>query len=200
MIAMSEPCANALEALKVLLVDPNSYNPFCIGTSEMFWKKIETEGLTPQVCSAGGICTDSTYEDLGGRNLDRVWIGRKGNKMCSAYARRAVKKSAGNPLNITFNAQLNESGMRPSKDYADNDGFDAKSPDLSEMPQAFMRLNAAKSVCSPEAIQELLEALPDWSKSLIAQKSANYVSLVAVNPISVESLYHTEPIKEQWND
>ena len=200
MIAMSEDCAKILEALKVLLVDPNNYNPYCIGTSEMYWKKIKTDGLSPQVCSAGGICTDTTYEDMNGRNIDRVWIGRAGNKMCNTLARRAVKKSAGNPLKITFNAQLSASGMKPSKDYIDNDGFDAKTADLSDMPQASIKMNDAKTVCTPEEIQKMLDALPDWSKSLIATKSANFASLVGIQPISIENLYHTEPIKEQWND
>lgn len=200
MIAMSESCANALKALKVLLIEPNNYGPFCIGTSEMFWKKIQSEGLHPQVCSSGGICTDTTYGDVAGRTLTRTWFGRKGNKMCSVYARRAAKKSAGNPLHITFTTNLTVNEMRPSKDYLDNDGFDAKAPNFSDMPQASLKLNVAKSVCSPEEIQKLLEALPDWSKSLIARKNANFVSMFNVNPISIENVNQTEPIKELWND
>lgn len=200
MIAMLESCEKVLDALKLLLTDPSTYNPYCIGTSENFWKRIKTEGLSPIVCSSSGVCTDTTYEDTGHKRMNRVWIGRAGNKMCSTFARRAVKKSSGNPLNITFNAYLNQQNMKPSKDYLDNDGFSPINPDLADSPQAQMKMNEAKSICSPEEITKMLESLPDWSKSLIARKSANYQSLIAINPISIENLYDSEPITEQWND
>ena len=200
MNAMSESCTKALSALKAILTEPSSYNPFCIGTSEMFWRKIKTEGLSPIVCSASGVCADSTYDDVAGRNLNRVWIGRKGNKMCSVYARRAVKKSAGSPLKITFNSQLNASGMRPSKEFVEDQTFDVNNADLNDIPMASMYLQEAKSSCSPEELKALFDALPDWSKSLISKKSANFVSMVGINPISIENLEESEPISNQWDD
>ena len=200
MSAMSEACSKALNALKVLLTDPNSYGPWCIGTSEMFWKKIETEGLTPVVCSASGVCADSTYEDVAGRNLNRVWIGRAGHKMCSTYARRAVKKSTGKPIKITFSTNLTKNGMRPSKEFVEENGFDTGAPNLSDIPKATALLNEAKTICSPEEIKQLLISLPDWSKSLIAKKSANFASLININPIIIENVDMTEPLKNQWDD
>ena len=195
---MSESCAKVLETLKLLLSDPNAYNPFCIGTSEMFWKKIKTEGLQPVLCSASGQCADSTYEDVGGRSLTRTWIGRANNKMCSIYARKAVQKSAGKPLNITFNTQLTSDAMRPSKDHLER-GFDSSTVDLSDIPQAASLVTEAKSVCTPDEIKRMIESLPEWSKSFIGQKSANLVSMTQVTPISIENVYEKEPMSEQWS-
>jgi len=200
MIAMSESCSKVLETLKLLLTDPNTYNPFCIGTSDLFWKTIKTDGLTPVVCSSGGSCSDTTYSDVNGRNLNRVWIGRAGHKMCSVYARRAVNKSAGNPLKITFNTHLQQSGMRPSKEYIENNYFNSESADVSDIPKASILLNEAKANCSPEDIKMMLESLPDWSKSLIANKNANFVSMVRINPIAIENIEESEPLSSQWND
>ena len=197
---MPEACERALEALKVLLTDPNNYNPFCLGTSEMFWRRIKEEGLQPVVCSMSGQCTDSTYEDVGNRVLDRTWIGRAGHKLCSVYARRAVKRSAGDPLNITFNTRLTTDGMRPSKEYVESDGFDPNNPSIEDVPNAPTLMREAQSACSPEAIKDLLKKLPDWSKSLIAKKSANFISMIRVEPISIENVNVTEPLSEQWND
>jgi hypothetical protein len=200
MMAMSEDCTKALNALKILLTNPDSYNPYCIGTSETFWKRIKDEGLQPVVCSASGICTDTSYGDVDGRNLNRIWIGRKGNKYCSIYARRAASKSAGKPLNIAFNAHLNPSDMRESKEYIENNGFSPETANLTDISNASSLITKAQSVCSDMEIKRLLDSLPDWSKSLIAQKSANSISMMNINPIQIDNVDETEPLSEIWND
>jgi len=192
-------CSKILNALKTLLSEPNTYQPFCHGTSELFWKKIKTEGLQPILCSTSGQCADSTYNDVNDRKLTRTWIGRANNKMCSIYARRATQKSAGAPLVITFNTQLTASAMRPSKDYLESNP-ELTLSNLSDIPQSIPLVEKAKKSCSLEEIKEMLKSLPDWSKSLITQKSANFVSMTNVSPISIENVYEKEPISEIWND
>jgi hypothetical protein len=103
-------------------------------------------------------------------------------------AKKASIVSGGKPIKIDFTTHLEANGMRPSRDYIEANNFNAGNPELNDVNGASLALSEARSVCSPDEVIKMLNDLPDWVKSFLSAKSANFVSMVKIAPSAVEDV------------
>lgn len=89
-------CQNALEAMREIVSDLNSWTPICHGTNAMFLPNIMEEGIIPRQCPETGECRPSTWEGNLSSMHDRVYLGVGSNDICEVAARE-LKQNRANP-------------------------------------------------------------------------------------------------------